>query len=78
MKTGLPDAVRSANARLVPSERSIAKAGGISPTCVPTGAAGASAATGTGVWVSSGGGGGGGRAPVFGGGGAIVLVGAGA
>jgi len=56
MNAGLPVKVRSANAITVPSDLSMVKAGGISPTFVPTGAAGTvGASVATAVGVSAGG-----------------------
>jgi hypothetical protein len=52
MNTGLPDAVRSASATGVPSDLSMVNAGGISPTFVPSGAAGAAVGTAAGASVA--------------------------
>lgn len=56
IKTGRPAAARSAAASSLPSARCMAKGGGVSPTLVPTGAAGGSGAAGVGADGSVGGG----------------------
>lgn len=56
INAGRPVNVRSANAIAVPSDPSMVKAGGVSPTFVPTGAAGTDGASvATAVGVSAGG-----------------------